>query len=227
MLSFCLNAQQKRISTIKATYYHDRFENRKTSSGEKFSQKLYTAAHKTLPFNTIVRITNPKTSQSVLVKINDRCRRAGVVDLTKIAASRINLLSEGIMNVKLEVMKEDYTAMWEMQDEMYSLFDSLSYSLDMQLRYIDSLSNTIENKQIFSIAYFVKIATVEGEEEMMSVLYSIPEKYRNQVKHDKIYNENFYEIMVGPFITKEAAGITLSDLRKRYPSAHLIKNKVE
>ena len=81
LMVYPLFAQQKRTTTIKATYYHDRFNNRKTSSGEKFFQKLYTAAHKTLPFNTIVKITNPKTSRSVLVKINDRCRRAGIVDL--------------------------------------------------------------------------------------------------------------------------------------------------
>jgi len=120
LMNYSSLAQQRRTTTIKATYYHDRFNNKKTSSGEKFSQKLYTAAHKTLPFNTIVKITNPKTLRSVLVKINDRCRRAGIVDLSKTAAHKIDLLTHGIINVTLEVMPDDYMVLWEQQENIYA-----------------------------------------------------------------------------------------------------------
>ena len=73
-------SQEKKGFNASATYYHDRFENRKTSSGEIFSQKKYTAAHKTLPLNTLVRVTHLKNGRSVLVKVNDRCpRRSGII----------------------------------------------------------------------------------------------------------------------------------------------------
>ena len=223
LMAYPLFAQQKRTTTIKATYYHDRFNNRKTSSGEKFSQKLYTAAHKTLPFNTIVKITNPKTSRSVLVKVNDRCRRYGVVDLSKIAAQKIDLLSSGMINVTMEVMSDDYMVLWEHQEGIYAMFDSVEMPKEMQIKYLDSLYNTIANSQIFSINYYIKIATVESENEAQQILYTIPEKYRLNSKYEKVYNESFYDITVGPFITKEMASVVLSEMRSRYPTSHLIK----
>lgn len=223
LMVYPLFAQQKRTTTIKATYYHDRFNNRKTSSGEKFFQKLYTAAHKTLPFNTIVKITNPQTSRSVLVKINDRCRRAGIVDLSKTAAQKIDLLSSGIVNVTLEVMPDDYMLLWSQQESIYAMFDSVEMPKEMQIKYLDSLYNTIANSQIFSINYYVKIATVESENEAQRILYTIPEKYRLNSKSEKIYNENFFDVVIGPFITKEMASVVLSEMRSRYPTSHLIK----
>jgi len=223
LMNYSSLAQQRRTTTIKATYYHDRFNNKKTSSGEKFSQKLYTAAHKTLPFNTIVKITNPKTLRSVLVKINDRCRRAGIVDLSKTAAHKIDLLTHGIINVTLEVMPDDYMVLWEQQENIYAMFDSLEMSKEMQIRYLDSLYNTITNKPVFSINYFVKVATVGNENEAQQILYTIPEKYRLQSKYEKVYKENFFDVTIGPFITKEMATVVLSEMRNRYPTSHLIK----
>ena len=65
-----IHAQNKTaVYSMKATYYHDKFENRKTSSGVVFSQKLYTAAHRTLPLHTVVKVMNKRTGKSVLVKI--------------------------------------------------------------------------------------------------------------------------------------------------------------
>lgn len=218
-----LQAQQRKVSNIKATYYHDRFENRRTSSGEKFTQKAYTAAHKTLPYNTIVKITNPKTSRFVLVKINDRCRRAGVIDLSKTAANKIDLLYHGIINANIEVMPDDYMVLWRQQDDIYAMFDSLDMPKESQIKYLDSLYNTIPNAPIFRINYYVKIATVESETEARQILYTIPEKYRLNSKSEKVYNEEFYDITIGPFITKEMATVTLHEMKRRYPTAHLIK----
>ena len=55
-----------------ASYYHDKFNGRKTASGEKFDNNLYTAAHKTLKFGTKIRVTNTVNDSSVIVTVNDR-----------------------------------------------------------------------------------------------------------------------------------------------------------
>ena len=89
ILLFCsVNAfaQQLKEFECKATYYHNMFENRRTSSGEIFTQKKYTAAHKTLPMHTLVKVTNLSNGRSVLVKVNDRCPKKGVIDLSSKAA---------------------------------------------------------------------------------------------------------------------------------------------
>jgi rare lipoprotein A len=92
----------------KATYYHDQFHGNRTASGEVFSQHKLTAAHRTLPFGTRVKVTNPENKKSVIVTINDRgpFNRGYVIDLSKAAAKRIGLdRKTGSCKVKLKVLK--------------------------------------------------------------------------------------------------------------------------
>ena len=71
------------------TYYADRFVGRKTSCGEIFRQNQYTAAHKTIPMGTYLLVTYPVTEQQVVVRVNDRCPRAGILDMTKLAVDTL------------------------------------------------------------------------------------------------------------------------------------------
>lgn len=91
----------------KASYYADKFNGRKTASGERFRNSKLTAAHKTLPFGTKVKVTNMKTGQSVKVRINDRGPFVAgrIIDLSKKAARRIGIISEGIGSVKIKYKK--------------------------------------------------------------------------------------------------------------------------
>lgn len=216
---------QKQVLTSKATYYHDRFESRRTSSGEVFSQTKYTAAHKTLPLNTIVKVTNHKNGRSVFVKINDRCAKNGIIDLSKVAAKKINLFQTGTTTVSVEVLGNEYRKIWEQQSDMYSMFEKNNMSEDMQQRYIDSLLNSNGTQISFPIAYYIRIAIVDGKTAANKLVQSVPEEFKNKVKSEKIYNENFYYVTIGPFATKEDANLSLIYLKRLYPSAHLIKKK--
>ncbi|WP_066632132.1 septal ring lytic transglycosylase RlpA family protein [Labilibacter marinus] len=91
----------------KASYYADKFEGRKTASGEIYQHQLKTAAHKTLPFGTKVKVTNLANNKSVVVKINDRGPfiKGRIIDLSKSAASEIDGVLPGIIDVKIEVIK--------------------------------------------------------------------------------------------------------------------------
>ncbi len=89
-----------------ALYYADYLEGRRTASGEVFRQSELTCAHKTYPFGTWLRVTRLDNQQSVTVRVNDRgpfCEGC-VVDLSKGAAARINLLQAGRAEVKVEAM---------------------------------------------------------------------------------------------------------------------------
>lgn len=89
-----------------ASYYAAKFHGRRTASGEIFNKNALTAAHKTLPFGTKVKVTCLKNGQSVVVRINDRGPhvRGRVIDLTYAAAKKINLVKYGTARVKLEVL---------------------------------------------------------------------------------------------------------------------------
>lgn len=90
-----------------ASWYGGRFQGRKTANGEVFDTNLLTAAHKTLPFNTIVRVHNPENGQSVLVRINDRGPfvENRIIDLSQAAAGQIGIAQAGISEVRLKIVR--------------------------------------------------------------------------------------------------------------------------
>lgn len=90
-----------------ASWYGEEFAGRTTANGEIFDPMLLTAAHRTLPFGTVVDIRNPKTSQSVRVRINDRGPYIGnrVIDLSYAAAQQISLIEPGSGDVDITVVK--------------------------------------------------------------------------------------------------------------------------
>jgi rare lipoprotein A len=88
----------------KASYYSSKFEGRKTSSGEIFRQDSLTAAHKTLPFGTKLKVTNLKNDSTVIVRVNDRLSKNSghCIDVTLKAAKKLNFVRDGITSVSLE-----------------------------------------------------------------------------------------------------------------------------
>lgn len=90
----------------KASWYGPGFAGRKTANGERFNPSQLTAAHKKLPFNTTVRVTNLENDKSVIVRINDRGPYAGrrIIDLSKAAAKKIGLIKNGVAMVEIETV---------------------------------------------------------------------------------------------------------------------------
>lgn len=89
-----------------ATYYGKRFHGRKTASGETYNNNAYTCAHKTLPFDTKLIVTNPKTGKSVVVRVNDRgpFTRGRDIDLSYSAAKELGILAHGVAPVEVVVI---------------------------------------------------------------------------------------------------------------------------
>ncbi|MGX7668949.1 septal ring lytic transglycosylase RlpA family protein [Flavobacterium pedocola] len=91
-----------------ASYYHDKFNGRKTASGERFDNSDYTAAHRQLEFGTKIRVTNLANDKSVIVKVNDRgpFSRGREIDLSKKAFMEItDSKNHGELYVKIEILK--------------------------------------------------------------------------------------------------------------------------
>lgn len=90
-----------------ASYYSREFAGRKTASGEIFDPMKLTAAHKKLPFGTLVRVTNLNNKRSVVVRINDRGPfvKGRIIDLSYKAALKLGMVSKGVVKVRLEVIK--------------------------------------------------------------------------------------------------------------------------
>jgi rare lipoprotein A len=95
------------VSSGQASWYGPGFYGNRTANGEVFRPGTLTAAHRTLPFGTKVRVTNLGNGRSAIVRINDRGPFHGnrVIDLAHGAATNLGLISSGVANVKLEVLQ--------------------------------------------------------------------------------------------------------------------------
>ncbi len=100
---------------MKGTIYHNRFEGRKTASGEVFNQNLFTAAHRHIKLGTLVMVTSKWSGKQVIVKINDRCPKSGVLDMTRRAANSIGI--RGCQPVTVRILPDSYEPFWAAQDQ--------------------------------------------------------------------------------------------------------------
>ncbi|MFQ2588427.1 septal ring lytic transglycosylase RlpA family protein [Aeromonas caviae] len=89
-----------------ASYYADRYHNKRTASGEPYQRHANTAAHMELPFGALVRVTNLANDKSVVVRVNDRGNfpRGRIIDLSKAAFSAIGNPRSGLIKVRIEVL---------------------------------------------------------------------------------------------------------------------------
>jgi rare lipoprotein A len=94
-----------RIFYGQASFYANKFNGRKTANGEIFSQKKFTCACNVLPLGTWIKVTNLSNGKSVIVKVNDRIhpRMKRIVDLSKVAAQKLDYISKGLTRVKVEI----------------------------------------------------------------------------------------------------------------------------
>lgn len=96
----------KIVKEGKATYYAGYFHGRRTTSGEIFSNNKLTAAHRTLPFGTLVTVTNQSNGNSVQVKVNDRGphNKAFIIDVSQAAAKELGFYKKGVTNVEISYL---------------------------------------------------------------------------------------------------------------------------
>ncbi len=90
----------------KASYYAQKFTGRRTTYGERVSAEALTGAHRSLPLNTLVEVTNLRNHRSVIVRINDRgpYAKGRIIDITHAAAKAIGMISAGVATVSLRVV---------------------------------------------------------------------------------------------------------------------------
>lgn len=95
-----------RVFYGQASFYANKFNGRRTASGETFDQKKLTCACNVLPLGTWIKVTNLRNKRSVIVKINDRIhpKMKRIVDLSRVGAQKLGYISSGLTRVKVEVV---------------------------------------------------------------------------------------------------------------------------
>lgn len=203
------------VQTGKASFYADKFEGSPTASGEKYKHNKLTAAHKTLPFGTRVRVTNLSNNQTVEVTVNDRGPYVEnrVIDLSKSAAEKLGFVNKGIADVKVEVIDAG---------------DGKSSTPS------GTVSNvTVEEKEFYDFeisrlnpkGFGVQIGTYQELVNMMRLSENLKNSYKKKVTIQvKVLNGvKFYTIILGQFSSREKAEQFRNDLKNRYPDAFIVE----
>lgn len=113
----------------RASYYAPKFNGRITASGEIFNANEYTCAHKTIPFNTYLKVTNLANSKSVIVRVNDRGPyvHGRIIDLSTIAAHDIKMVGNGTAKVSIEIIGVNKYETYEYQASPFSEIEKYSF----------------------------------------------------------------------------------------------------
>ncbi|MBU7580265.1 MAG: septal ring lytic transglycosylase RlpA family protein [Porphyrobacter sp.] len=100
--------QEAALGRGNASYYAAKFQGRRTASGERFDNDDLTAAHRTLPFGSLVRVTNPANGKSVVVRINDRgpFSAGRTIDVSRAAAVELGMIARGHAAVELALIAD-------------------------------------------------------------------------------------------------------------------------
>jgi len=211
LATFCFAQTQ----TGKASFYADKFEGRPTASGEKYKHSKLTAAHKSLPFGTVIRVTNTKNNLSVDVTVNDRGPYVDgrIVDLSKSAAEKLEFVNIGLADVKVEVV------------------DAGSGKVSDPGRAIDHV--VVDEKEFYEFkidrqipkGYGLQIGTYQELVNLMRLAENLKSSYQKKViVQVKILNGvKYYSLILGQFTSREKAETFREEIRKKFPDTFIVE----
>ncbi len=218
LITFFSSAQSQSIKQKGvASYYADKFEGRTTASGEKYKHSKLTAAHKTLPFGTMVKVKNLANGKSVEVKINDRGPYVDgrIIDLSKSAATKLDFIHAGLTEVEVEVI-----------DAVISKESSYNPGKPA------STEEVVDEKEFYEFTanrynpkgFGIQIGSYQEMVNLVRVSNNLKKSYRKTVTVSVavINNVKVYKIIVGKEKTRAKAEILLVKLKVRYPDSFIV-----
>ena len=214
----------------KGTFYHDRFEGRKTASGEIFDQNAFTAAHWKIKLGTYVLVTNQNSGKQVIVKVNDRCPKHGVLDLSHRAATAIGI--RGCQPVTVRLLPSGYEDRCLAQDAM---FDSVYSRLNPAPPVAQEEKEQVETKSVVAPkhvptthkhtpiddCYRLILCTVANHAESFAKIQLLPEHYRDKVLVETLDDGAGLELSLGLTLNWAQAHELCRALKRKFPEARL------
>lgn len=212
---FCPAFSQTAYKKIgMASFYHNKFEGRRTSSGEIFSQKKLTCAHRTFPYGTRLKVTNLDNNKTVTVRVNDRGPYAKnrMIDLTTAAAQKLGFVHDGEVVVQIEIVSSEGKA-----DSIYYTNDTLKPFFKMQ-PLVDSTTG-----------YSIKIGSYLLEHKVLEVIREVKEKTGlDAYMQTMSFNKNIlYRIFAGRFESKKDAREQCLKILPMFPEAYVVEMRLQ
>ena len=203
------------VQTGKASFYADKFEGNPTASGEKYRHSKLTAAHKTLPFGTRVRVTNLSNNESVEVVINDRGPYVEnrIIDLSKSAAEKLGFVNQGLADIRLEVIDAG-------DGKTSDPIKTIDHVLVEEQEFYD-----FEISRLSPKGYGVQIGTYQELVNLMRLSDNLKNSYKKQVTVQVkiIKGVKYYGLILGRFPSRPKAEQFRAELKKKFPDAFIVE----
>jgi rare lipoprotein A len=222
----------------KASFYSDKLQGRPTISGEKYDKNLLTAAHKTLPFGTMLKVKNLKNNKTVVVKINDRGphTESRIIDVSRKAAEELDMIRDAIVDVELELLQTEVSTKQSKEpalDSIPQVDDNLSFdeffdeSFDEfkedDLKFDDNFDPAVKDKDKPSEK--TTDSKVTDSTKTDSSVKEEPKDEKHSSEAASISNDKlFYAVQVSSFRNSNTADKFADKLRTRgFPMVYIQK----
>ena len=203
------------------TYYHDRFEGRKTASGEVFDQNKFTAAHWKIKLGTYVLVTNRNNGRQVIVKVNDRCPKRGVFDMSHRAAAAIGI--RGCQPVTVRVLPDGYEKRWAAQELKFDSVHTLQRPAPTAAP--DKKSHSIPDftqAQTSARGYRLLLGTAASHSEAYAMASRLPEAYWSHTVVEVSEVDDSLTLSLDLRLKKKDAEDLLRSLSASFPKARMV-----
>lgn len=217
----------------KGTFYHNRFIGRKTASGEVFDQNRFTAAHWRIKLGTLVMVTNRNTGKQVIVKVNDRCPKRGVFDMTRRAANGIGI--RGCQPVTVRLLPPEYEEQWLAQE---ALFDSVEINpapnkknpavpLSVQ-EAVNRKKSEIELPKIpapttsSTNCYNLRISIIANHSEAFALMQQLPKPYQDKLCIDELPGSENFQLLLELQQPRKKMEEIRKKLLKKFPDSKIV-----
>ncbi len=193
-----------------ASWYGDDFHAKKTANGEKYDMNTLTAAHRTLPLPSIVKVTNLENGRSLVVRVNDRGPyvKERIIDLSKRAASLLGYQTKGTAKVKVEVLEKESKALKAAM---------LGQEYSAGVLQADSVmpSNEDLNTQFSFDDYFIQVGSFREKSLANNFEAKLKKFGHTNVASAEVNGAKYYRVRVGPIPTKDIAEEKLSEIQSK------------
>lgn len=208
-------AQNNYVNTGIASFYADKFEGRQTANGEIYYHAKKTAAHNTLAFGSIVKVTNLENNKYVVVRINDRGPFVDnrIIDLSKSAAQELDFIKTGLAKVKIELIASTD----DLPDKKVNLKQEEKTSEYYKVN-VDAV--TLKGKG-------VQIGSYKNDENVFRLVDELKKKYNEEifVEIANIKKQKVYRIIVGNYNSDNQLEVLKSKLLKDFPGCFIVTFK--
>lgn len=201
-----------------ASWYGQKFHGHLTSNGETYNMFAYTAAHKTLPLPSYLKVTNLENNRQVIVRVNDRgpFHDNRIVDLSYAAAIQLGYQNKGTANVKIEVIHFD-------QDNNVTVGNQATQSYNEYSGIIDTPTEATSPQNTEpKPGFYVQVAALSDKKRAESIGHVLSALY--QVNAQITTVANVHKLRLGPLTDKTISELLLEELRENgYPQAYSIQ----